>query len=149
MLEHRDLPSSGPFGTDRPTTLYIAPTKALAADQLRAVNSLGIGELRAATYDGDTPVESRDWVRHHSSYVLTNPDMLHRSILPGHPRWAGFLRGLNYVVVDECHRYRGVFGSHVAPCCGGCGGSASTTGVRRPSCSRRRPCPIRPRRPAG
>ena len=114
VLEHRDLPASGPFATDRPTTLYIAPTKALAADQLRALTALGIGEVRAATYDGDTPVESRDWVRHHSSYVLTNPDMLHRSILPGHPRWAGFLRGLNYVVVDECHRYRGVFGSHVA-----------------------------------
>ena len=106
--------ASGPFATDRPTTLYLAPTKALAADQLRALTALGIGEVRPATYDGDTPVESRDWVRQHSKYVLTNPDMLHRSILPGHPRWAGFLRGLHYVVVDECHRYRGVFGSHVA-----------------------------------
>jgi DEAD/DEAH box helicase domain-containing protein len=114
VLEHRDLPLSGPFAAARPTTLYLAPTKALAADQLRAVTALGIGEVRAATYDGDTLMESRDWVRHHSSYVLTNPDMLHRSILPGHARWAGFLRGLEFVVVDECHRYRGVFGSHVA-----------------------------------
>ncbi|MGZ4616394.1 MAG: DEAD/DEAH box helicase [Actinomycetes bacterium] len=114
VLEHRDRPRSSVFSAARPTTLYISPTKALAADQLRAVNALGIEELRPATFDGDTPAESRDWVRHHSSYVLTNPDMLHRSILPGHPRWAGFLRGLRYVVIDECHRYRGVFGSHVA-----------------------------------
>ena len=97
-----------------PTTLYLSPTKALAADQLRALSALGLDPLRAATYDGDTPTESRDWVRRHASYVLTNPDMLHRSILPGHPRWARFLRDLRYVVVDECHRYRGVFGSHVA-----------------------------------
>ncbi|HEX6936530.1 MAG TPA: DEAD/DEAH box helicase, partial [Actinomycetes bacterium] len=97
-----------------PTTLYLSPTKALAADQLRALSALGLTELRAAAYDGDTPMESRDWVRQHASYVLTNPDMLHRSLLPGHPRWARFLRDLRYVVVDECHRYRGVFGSHVA-----------------------------------
>ena len=97
-----------------PTTLYLSPTKALAADQLRALGALGLGDVRAAAYDGDTPTESRDWVRRHASYVLTNPDMLHRSILPGHPRWARFLRELRFVVVDECHRYRGVFGSHVA-----------------------------------
>ncbi len=97
-----------------PTTLYLSPTKALAADQLRSLTGLGLEAVRAATYDGDTPGESRDWVRRHASYVLTNPDMLHRSLLPGHPRWARFLRDLQYVVVDECHRYRGVFGSHVA-----------------------------------
>ena len=97
-----------------PTTLYLSPTKSLAADQLRALAALGLPEVRAAAFDGDTPTESRDWVRRHASYVLTNPDMLHRSILPGHPRWARFLRDLRYVVVDECHRYRGVFGSHVA-----------------------------------
>jgi DEAD/DEAH box helicase domain-containing protein len=97
-----------------PTTLYLSPTKALAADQLRALGALGLSDVRAAAYDGDTPAESRDWVRRHASYVLTNPDMLHRSILPGHPRWARFLRDLRYVVVDECHRYRGVFGSNVA-----------------------------------
>ena len=66
-------------------------------------------------YDGDTADRGpRDWVRRHAGVVLTNPDMLHRSMLPGHARWAGFLRGLRYVVVDECHSYRGVFGSHVA-----------------------------------
>jgi DEAD/DEAH box helicase domain-containing protein len=97
-----------------PTTLYLSPTKALAADQLRALGALALPEVRAAAFDGDTPTESRDWVRRHASYVLTNPDMLHRSLLPGHARWARFLRDLQFVVVDECHRYRGVFGSHVA-----------------------------------
>ena len=110
---------TGPMGAmgamgGPPTTLYLSPTKALAADQLRAVGALGLRDVRAAAYDGDTPAESRDWVRRHASYVLTNPDMLHRSILPGHPRWARFFRDLRFVVVDECHRYRGVFGSHVA-----------------------------------
>jgi DEAD/DEAH box helicase domain-containing protein len=96
------------------TVLYLAPTKALAADQLRAVRDLGLDRVRAATYDGDTPPDERTWVRQHASYVLTNPDMLHRSILPTHVRWAAFLRSLRYVVIDECHGYRGVFGSHVA-----------------------------------
>jgi DEAD/DEAH box helicase domain-containing protein len=96
------------------TALYLAPTKALAADQLRAVTALELGGLRAATYDGDTPTEEREWVRAHAGLVLTNPDLLHHSMLPGHARWAPFLRALRYVVVDECHVYRGVFGSHVA-----------------------------------
>ncbi|OMI38528.1 putative ATP-dependent RNA helicase [Streptomyces sparsogenes DSM 40356] len=99
------------------TALYLSPTKALAADQRRAVADLaaplGTG-IRAAVYDGDTPVEEREWVRQYANYVLTNPDMLHRGILPGHPRWSSFLRALRYVVIDECHTYRGVFGSHVA-----------------------------------
>ncbi|HVE62969.1 MAG TPA: DEAD/DEAH box helicase [Mycobacteriales bacterium] len=96
------------------TALYLAPTKALAVDQLRAMRALSITQVRAATFDGDTSREDRDWVRSYANLVLTNPDMLHRTILPGHPRWAAFLRGLRYVVVDECHGYRGVFGSHVA-----------------------------------
>jgi DEAD/DEAH box helicase domain-containing protein len=96
------------------TALYLAPTKALAADQLRRIDALGLDGLRAATYDGDTPSEERDWVRAHAQLVLTNPDMLHHSMLPGHARWASFLRSLKYVVVDEMHTYRGVFGSHVA-----------------------------------
>ncbi len=95
------------------TALYLAPTKALAADQLRRVKELDTG-VRAAVYDGDTPFEEREWVRQYAAYVLTNPDMLHRGILPAHPRWATLLRTLRYVVVDECHTYRGVFGSHVA-----------------------------------
>ncbi len=99
------------------TALYLAPTKALAADQRRAVADLAapLGTaVRAAVYDGDTPFEEREWVRQYGTYVLTNPDMLHRGILPGHTRWASFLRQLRYVIVDECHMYRGVFGSHVA-----------------------------------
>ncbi|MEU1624258.1 DEAD/DEAH box helicase [Streptomyces sp. NPDC020096] len=99
------------------TALYLAPTKALAADQRRAVADLAapLGTaIRPAVYDGDTPFEEREWVRQYATYVLTNPDMLHRGILPGHPRWSSFLRQLAYVVIDECHTYRGVFGSHVA-----------------------------------
>ncbi len=114
VLDHADELRAGKTLSTGPTTLYLSPTKALAVDQLRAVDALGLEAVRAATYDGDTPTESRDWVRRHAAYVLTNPDMLHRSILPGHPRWARFLRDLDVVVIDECHRYRGVFGSHVA-----------------------------------
>ncbi|MEE6261279.1 DEAD/DEAH box helicase [Plantactinospora sonchi] len=98
----------------RATVLYLAPTKALAADQLRAVASLDLDGVRPACYDGDTPRAERDWIRQHSRFVLTNPDMLHHGILPGHARWGPFLRRLSFVVVDECHTYRGVFGSHVA-----------------------------------
>ncbi|MEV6631394.1 DEAD/DEAH box helicase [Actinoplanes sp. NPDC051470] len=99
---------------DRATALYLSPTKALAADQLRAVAGLDLDGVRPATYDGDTPRAEREWIRQHSRFVLTNPDMLHHAILPGHTRWTTFLRRLAYVVVDECHAYRGVFGSHVA-----------------------------------
>lgn len=102
--------------TRPPTVLYVAPTKALAADQWRTVRALGLeGDgVRAATLDGDTPIEERDWIRSHATYVLTNPDMLHRTVLPGHGRWSRLLRSVRYVVIDECHAYRGVFGSHVA-----------------------------------
>jgi DEAD/DEAH box helicase domain-containing protein len=96
------------------TSLYIAPTRALAADQLRTVRSLGLPGVRAAVLDGDTPAAERSWARAHASYLLTTPDMLHHMLLPRHYRWDGFLRRLQYVVVDECHGYRGVFGSHVA-----------------------------------
>jgi len=109
-----DLLAPAGFSVRPPTTLYLSPTKALAGDQLSSLESLGLPGLRAATYDGDTPIDERRWVRDHAAYVLTNPDLLHHSLLPGHQRWAGFLRGLRYVVVDECHHYRGVFGSHVA-----------------------------------
>ncbi|GAA4562130.1 DEAD/DEAH box helicase [Planotetraspora kaengkrachanensis] len=96
------------------TVLYLTPTKALAADQLRTVRGLRLAQVRPATFDGDTPAEERQWVRQHANYVLTNPDMLHRSILPRHASWSSFWRRLRLVVVDECHGYRGVFGSHVA-----------------------------------
>ncbi len=96
------------------TALYLSPTKALAADQLARVEALAVPGLRAATYDGDTPPDERRWIRDHAQLVLTNPDLVHHSLLPGHRRWAPFLRALRYVVIDECHVYRGVFGSHVA-----------------------------------
>ncbi|WP_433513414.1 DEAD/DEAH box helicase [Nonomuraea sp. CA-143628] len=99
---------------DGGTVLYLTPTKALAADQLRGLRELRVTQLRAACFDGDTPFEERTWVRQHANYVLTNPDMLHRSILPRHAQWSSFFRRLRMVVVDECHGYRGVFGSHVA-----------------------------------
>jgi DEAD/DEAH box helicase domain-containing protein len=98
----------------RATAIYLSPTKALAADQLRAVSALSPEGVRPAAYDGDTPGAEREWVRANSRFVFTNPDMLHRGILPKHGAWAAFLRRLAFVVVDECHVYRGVFGSHVA-----------------------------------
>jgi DEAD/DEAH box helicase domain-containing protein len=96
------------------TALYIAPTRALAADQLRLVQSLGLRGVRAAVVDGDTPWSDRAWARSHAGYLLTTPDMLHYTLLPQHARWNGFFRRLHYVIVDECHTYSGVFGSHVA-----------------------------------
>lgn len=99
---------------ERACALYLSPTKALGADQLRSVSSLDIDGVRAASYDGDTPMAERDWVRAHARWVFTNPDMLHRGILASHARWSRLFRKLSYVIVDECHGYRGVFGSHVA-----------------------------------
>ncbi|GAA3820587.1 DEAD/DEAH box helicase [Nocardioides panacisoli] len=103
----------GARGQRGASTLYLAPTKALAQDQRAAIAELGL-DLRVATHDGDSPPEQREWTRDHAEYVLTNPDMLHRSLLPGHARWARFFSTLRFVVVDECHHYRGVFGAHVA-----------------------------------
>ena len=96
------------------TALYLAPTKALARDQVRALRELRLPQIRAAAYDGDTPRHERDAVRRTANVVLTNPDMLHASILPGHRRWRDFLHNLSFVIVDECHAARGVFGAHVA-----------------------------------
>jgi DEAD/DEAH box helicase domain-containing protein len=96
------------------TVLYITPTKALAADQLAAITSLGIPGLQAAVLDGDSSRAERVWARGHARYLLTTPDMLHHALLPGHARWSGFFSRLRYVIVDECHGYRGIFGSHVA-----------------------------------
>lgn len=98
----------------RPTALYLSPTKALAADQAHRIAAWQVPGVRVATYDGDTPTDERRWIRRHAGLVLTNPDMLHAGMLPAHEAWAGFWRGLRYVVVDECHVYRGVFGAHVA-----------------------------------
>jgi DEAD/DEAH box helicase domain-containing protein len=95
------------------TVLYVTPTKALAADQLASIRALGLSGVQAATFDGDTPRAERDWARSHARYLLTTPDMLHQSLLPRHTRWSGFFSRLRYVIIDECHEYRGVFGSHV------------------------------------
>ncbi|HEV8652298.1 MAG TPA: DEAD/DEAH box helicase [Actinomycetes bacterium] len=102
------------LGGGRRTALYLSPTKALAHDQLRAIRSFALTGVRAASYDGDTPAEERPLVRRNANLVLTNPDMLHRAVLPAHERWGAFLGRLAYVVVDEAHTFRGVFGSHVA-----------------------------------
>src|SRR5712691_6152884 len=111
------------------TALYLAPTRALAADQLGLVKSLGTGlgagqggghgtgrgaTLRAAVVDSDTSFSERASARRHATYLLTTPDMLHYGLLPQHQRWRGFFRRLRFVIVDECHGYSGVFGSHVA-----------------------------------
>ncbi|MGL4831647.1 MAG: DEAD/DEAH box helicase, partial [Propionibacteriaceae bacterium] len=100
--------------TRQHTALYLAPTKALAHDQLRTAKALGGSEWRVTTLDGDSDDQERCYARDVATYVLTNPDMVHRAILPRHQRWASFLRSLRYIVVDESHRYRGVFGSQVA-----------------------------------
>lgn len=99
---------------ERATVLYLSPTKALAADQLNSLRALNLPTVRAETYDGDTPAESRRWIRAHANVVLCNPDMLHFGIIPHHSSWSSFLRRLKYVVLDEAHSYRGVFGAHVA-----------------------------------
>jgi DEAD/DEAH box helicase domain-containing protein len=108
--------------------LYLFPTKALAQDQAEALRQLvaeatansqqstvnGQWSMAVATYDGDTPTSARPAIRQKARLVITNPDMLHAGILPHHTRWAGFFSRLRFVVIDEMHLYRGVFGSHVA-----------------------------------
>ena len=97
--------------------LYLFPTKTLARDQVEAVRGLCAeagADIGVAVYDGDTPPDQRRAARDHGRIIATNPDMLHHGVLPHHPSWAQFLGGLRYVVVDELHTYRGVFGGHVA-----------------------------------
>jgi DEAD/DEAH box helicase domain-containing protein len=94
--------------------LYLYPTKALAQDQFRTLSGYAVPRLRPAIYDGDTPTEQRWQIRKGSNVILTNPDMINVGVLPNHDRWGDVLSNLRYVVVDEAHVYRGVFGSHVA-----------------------------------
>lgn len=96
------------------TALYLAPTKALAHDQARAAVGLRPQGWRVGAVDGDSDESDRRFARDHAAFVLTNPDMVHYSILPSHQRWSRLLGGLRYIVVDEAHRYQGVFGAHVA-----------------------------------
>ncbi|MFI2565755.1 DEAD/DEAH box helicase [Paenarthrobacter sp. NPDC018779] len=112
--ELRVLSEPGKIHDDGAVTLYLSPTKALAADQLAAIRALKLPTVRAETYDGDTDMAARRWIRDHANFILANPDMLHFGILPNHAWWAKFFRRLRYVIVDEAHSYRGVFGSHVA-----------------------------------
>ncbi|MCV7322367.1 DEAD/DEAH box helicase [Mycolicibacterium confluentis] len=103
----------------RARALYLSPTKALGHDQLRAAHALTtqiprLADVGPTAYDGDTPSEIRRFARERSRWLFSNPDMIHLSMLRNHARWAVFLRGLRYIVVDECHYYRGVFGSNVA-----------------------------------
>ncbi len=96
--------------------LYLFPTKALTQDQLSGLNSFqsSIPNLKSAIYDGDTPQSNRPAIRKNANLIFTNPDMLHTGILPHHTNWADFFRNLRFVVIDEMHTYRGVFGSHFA-----------------------------------
>lgn len=102
---------------DSTRALYLFPTKALAQDQVaslqRLVDPLGV-PVRAWTYDGDTPADARTSIRARGHVIVSNPDMLHAGILPNHPRWRKVLQDLKFVVLDELHTYRGVFGAHVA-----------------------------------
>lgn len=114
------LPILCALATDpRARALYLSPTKALGHDQLRAAHALTAATPRLAdvaptAYDGDSPAEVRRFARERSRWLFSNPDMIHLSMLRNHARWAVFLRNLRYLVVDECHYYRGVFGSNVA-----------------------------------
>ena len=114
------LPVLNALATDpRARVLYLSPTKALGHDQLRAAHALTsavprLADVAPTAYDGDSPAEVRRFARERSRWLFSNPDMIHLSILRNHARWAVLLRGLRFVIVDECHYYRGVFGSNVA-----------------------------------
>jgi DEAD/DEAH box helicase domain-containing protein len=110
------LPTLNTLIEDRTArALYLYPTKALAQDQARAINAFGLQKhVRPAIYDGDTPRQERAAIRKRANLVITNPDMLHVGILPHHAAWGDLFANLAFVVVDEAHVYRGVFGSHVA-----------------------------------
>jgi DEAD/DEAH box helicase domain-containing protein len=113
------IPALESFIKDQETrALFLYPTKALAQDQLKALNRLceGLGVIQPVmgTYDGDTSVNTRKNLRDRGNFVLTNPDMLHQGILPKHPGWSNFFSRLQFVIIDEIHSYRGVFGSNVA-----------------------------------
>jgi DEAD/DEAH box helicase domain-containing protein len=106
-------------GNSRARVLYLSPTKALGHDQLRAAVALteavpALGDVAPSSYDGDSGTEVRRFARERSRWIFSNPDMIHLSLLRNHARWAVFLRNLEFIVIDECHYYRGIFGSNVA-----------------------------------
>lgn len=103
----------------RARALYLSPTKALGHDQLRTAQALtdavpALRDVAPSSYDGDSPTDVRRFARERSRWIFSNPDMIHLSLLRNHARWAVFLRHLKFIVVDECHYYRGIFGSNVA-----------------------------------
>jgi DEAD/DEAH box helicase domain-containing protein len=114
------LPILNALATEpRARALYISPTKALGHDQLRAAHALTaamprLNDVAPTAYDGDSPTEVRRFARERARWIFSNPDMVHLALLRNHARWAVFLRSLRFVVVDECHYYRGIFGSNVA-----------------------------------
>src|SRR4051795_9882983 len=114
------LPIATALAADpRARALYLSPTKALGHDQLRAAQAMtnAVARLSAvgpSAYDGDSSQEARRFTRESSRWIFSNPDMIHLSMLRNHARWAVFLRNLKFIVVDECHYYRGIFGSNVA-----------------------------------
>lgn len=114
------LPILSAMASDpRARALYLSPTKALGHDQLRAAQSLTaavhrLADVGPSPYDGDSTTEARQFARERSRWIFSNPDMIHLSLLRNHARWAVFLRNLRFIVVDECHYYRGIFGSNVA-----------------------------------
>ncbi|MCA9257817.1 MAG: DEAD/DEAH box helicase, partial [Planctomycetales bacterium] len=121
VLASHPAVSDGAAPTDaEATALYLYPTKALAQDQLKGLLELISADAEVASaarpgvYDGDTPTSQRRRIRSEGNLVLTNPDMLHASILPYHPKWATFFAALRYIVVDEVHTYRGILGAHVS-----------------------------------
>lgn len=129
----------------RARALYLSPTKALGHDQLRAAHSLttavpALADVAPTSYDGDTPTEVRKFARERSRWLFSNPDMIHVALLRNHAKWAVFLRNLRYIVVDECHYYRGIFGSNVAMVLRRllrlCERYASTSGDRRAGAER-------------
>ena len=127
----------------RACVLYLAPTKALARDQLASVAALADPSVRPAAYDGDTPIEERDWVRRHSRWIVTNPDMLHRGILPAHQRWSRRCAGWPTSSSTSATPTAGSSAPTSGTCCAGCGGSAAGTAPSRCSCWPRRPWPTR------
>ena len=94
--------------------LYLFPTKALSQDQVKMLEDFSLSELKLYIYDGDTPSSIRQAARKNGRLIVTNPDMLHTGILPNHPKWVKIFDGLRFVIIDELHTYRGVFGSHLA-----------------------------------
>ena len=143
ILERR-----GGEGERGATTLYLSPTKALAQDQLAGLAALGL-DVRVTTHDGDSRRDEREWAREHAEYVLTNPDMLHRSLLPGHERWAGSSARSTWSWSTSATTTAASSAPTSPRCCGGCGASAPPTAPTRRSCSPRRRSPSPPSTPRG